>query len=505
MRAPLRSWNDEQGAVLVLALFMVLVMSTLGVSLSFVSQTETWSSQNYKMMSQARYAAEAGVHAAANHLMFTYVPPGTNPADSLANYTTTTTPVQHVGNGNAVVLATEQADSNYPVSGVQTAFANALAAATVNGMTTDNGVANFSVKAKLLNSQVITNWYTSTPVTLQTWELTGIGKIPGARVGETEVTAILERPKQPVYGYAAFATHDGCAALNIAGGFTTDSYDSQDPLVGGVPVTAPHSGAVGTNGNLTGVGDPTQVNGSLSTPRSGVGACTANNITAQTLTGNASVEEGLIELAQPIEYPTPDLPNPMPPSSGSLTFNGGSPCGTIVGCTEVAGEAWLDPSVTGGTMLLSNISMNGGTRIHMKPGNYHINSLQQNGGAEIVIEPGPAGYAPVIINLAGVGSTNPLKLNGNGVTDPSYDPMILQFVYAGSDHIILNGGAQAAGLLYAPNASSEFAGGYDWYGAVVTKYVTGMGGATIHYDRRLMNDAFVAGNFVMSAFTWKKS
>ena len=57
--------SNENGIAMILAMFMVLIMSTLGVSLMFTSQTETWSSQNYKMMSQARYAAESGVQAAA--------------------------------------------------------------------------------------------------------------------------------------------------------------------------------------------------------------------------------------------------------------------------------------------------------------------------------------------------------------------------------------------------------------------------------------------------------
>src|SRR5215471_14871126 len=79
--------SKENGIAMVLAMFMVLVISTLGVSLMFTSQTETWSSQNYKMMSQARYAAESGIQSAANYLMFSYTPPvigGVN--DPLAAY-----------------------------------------------------------------------------------------------------------------------------------------------------------------------------------------------------------------------------------------------------------------------------------------------------------------------------------------------------------------------------------------------------------------------------------
>ena len=69
-----RGRDGEQGIALVLALFMVLVMSVLGSSLVFVSQTETLSSHNYRLMSQARYGAESGLHKAANYLLSSAFP-----------------------------------------------------------------------------------------------------------------------------------------------------------------------------------------------------------------------------------------------------------------------------------------------------------------------------------------------------------------------------------------------------------------------------------------------
>ena len=44
-------------------------LSVLAASLMFLSQTETYASMNYRMMSQARYAGEAGVQKAANFLL----------------------------------------------------------------------------------------------------------------------------------------------------------------------------------------------------------------------------------------------------------------------------------------------------------------------------------------------------------------------------------------------------------------------------------------------------
>ena len=61
--------RDERGIAIILALFMMLAMSVLGTSLMFVSKTETLSSHNYRLMSEARYGAESGVHVASNYLM----------------------------------------------------------------------------------------------------------------------------------------------------------------------------------------------------------------------------------------------------------------------------------------------------------------------------------------------------------------------------------------------------------------------------------------------------
>ena len=60
---------DEHGVALIMVLIMMGILSVLGASLVLVSQTETWSSQNYRLMTEARYGAESGVHKAANYLM----------------------------------------------------------------------------------------------------------------------------------------------------------------------------------------------------------------------------------------------------------------------------------------------------------------------------------------------------------------------------------------------------------------------------------------------------
>jgi hypothetical protein len=156
--------------------------------------------------------------------------------------------------------------------------------------------------------------------------------VAGAGASLVEVSSMIERQAVPVFSYAAFATHHGCNALSFAGGATTQSYDSGLPLVGGSPAVSNTDGNVGTNGNLAGVGDPTTIYGTLSTPRAGVGDCTSSNVTAATISGWGTVEEGLITLPQPITLPTPPPLSPPP----SMTNYGGTGNVKVTGGTDTA-------------------------------------------------------------------------------------------------------------------------------------------------------------------------
>ena len=93
----------------------------------FLSQTETYSSMNYRLMSQARYGAESGIQKAANHLLYTYVAPATAGADPIANYNFNVSPVRCTNGcpsiGQPVVLSANAAmPSNYPNAAVSSGF-----------------------------------------------------------------------------------------------------------------------------------------------------------------------------------------------------------------------------------------------------------------------------------------------------------------------------------------------------------------------------------------------
>ena len=489
--------NSEQGMAIILALFMMLAMTVLGTSLMFVSKTETLSSHNYRLMSQARYGAESGIHTAANYLLsgaYSAAAPGMAASgDPMANYVTTVSPVTY--NGAPVVLSWDATASNYPITAVKTAFA----AAAQGTLDVKDAPVTYKARATLKSMRQISDAFTGSLITLQTWDVTAEGSITGARNATVEVSSLIERQTTPVYAYAAFATDNGCAALSFAGGATTNSYDSQAALSSGLPVVGNYGGNVGSNGNLTEVGNTTVVQGSLSTPRQGVGACTANNVTAQTTSGGATVSGGLNQLSQNVTYPTPPAPNPLPPTTATdFKKTTGCPSGYGSVCANSTNGATITPASASSIVTMGNVAVNAGAVLQLNAGIYVMNSLTMNGNSTIKINSGP-----VVIKVAGVGQSTPITITGQGLVNSTFRPSDLQFIYGGTGEVKLAGGDTTAGLFYAPNATANITGGADLYGAIVVKQLTEAGGAAIHYDRRLQNDALTAGNYMLSAFTWK--
>src|SRR5262245_17617130 len=333
--------SSEQGIALVMALLMVLAVSVLTSSLVMVARSEAMSSVSYTSMSQVRYGAESGIHAAANHLMFGYVAPtAASATDPLANFDMTASPVRY--NGRPVVLSSNpDFASNYPVQAVIGAFVqNSVGNLNVSSAGTMN--VGYNARATLMSMTIVTDYFTKQPITLQKWQIIGAGRMAGSGASLVEVEASIERQPVPVFAYAAFATWNGCSALNFSGGATTHSYDSA-ALVGGAAVLSNSGGNVGTNGNLDGNGGTTDINGTLSTPRGGVGNCTANNVTASTIQGWGTVSDGLITLPQPINLPTPP---PITPPTTAVNFNsGGCPAAGVSYCAASAGGSTITPTV----------------------------------------------------------------------------------------------------------------------------------------------------------------
>jgi hypothetical protein len=495
------SGSNERGFAIVLAMFMTLLVSAIAASMTFVARTEVESTFSYTTMAQTRYAAESGVAAAADYLLsatYAGVAPGTA-TDALANYTITGSPVIRAGGGGAVVLSTVADQSNYPAADVVTAFGNRASGTLDVG----GGTVTYGARARLLAMRQLTDSITGAPVVLQSWEITGVGRRgEGVSSAEVEVTAVIERHGVPVYRYAAFAADSGCSALRFAGGAVTGSFNSATATAGTAPTVANDSGHVGTNGNLNIEGNPTIINGTLSTPRSGFGPCSGGNVTAGVLRAEDQVTGGLVQLPQIVEYPTPPPPSPMPPTTTiSLSGNNTCPAGMSDGgaCVADGSSVTLTPSGSA-PYVLPNVALSGHTKLVLNSGTYVVNSLIAS-GANVRLQVAPG--ADVIIHVAGEGQTQPISLQGNTISNPSYRPEALQFIYGGTGEVLLSGNSEAAALVYAPLAYVEITGGGTWYGAVVGGTVNVSGGGQIYFDTNLSKTAQTSSNPVMSAFTWR--
>jgi Tfp pilus assembly protein PilX len=525
--------NNERGVALILALFLTAALSVLAGSLMFLSQSETYASMNYRMMSQARYAAEAGVQKAGSFIFdqTQYQKPGTVPGDPLSNYNYTSSPVTLNSNNQPVVLSTTAGASNYPVNAVIASF-QAAAQGTLNaGGTT----VSYSTTARLLSMQTFDAYGgtpSGSPGVVQIWEITSLGTLSGSRSATVQVVALAEQPVWPANSYGAFATANTCGALNFGGTTDVNSYDSTGMTGTASPTISNTGGNVGTNGNLT-IGGSVDVYGNLYTPRTGVAACTAGSVTALTETGNANVGGSTIPLPGNIAYPTPQLPSPLPGTSTiSITqSNVASACtllGFATGCTITS--SWnggnqmstISISAGGAPISLPNISLSSHVTLEFAANAapaqaVNMNSLDLTGGGTIAVMASASNQA-VIVNLVGKNAdgtnmSTVLDFGGNSGGSFSnnstctgcsqFDASMLQFVYGGSGALNMRGNSGAAATFYAPNAAITMSGTADLYGSMLGNTVNNTGNASIHYDRRLSHDYYVEGAQSLGTFTWR--
>jgi hypothetical protein len=475
--------RKARGSALIFALILISVVSVMGASMMFLSQSETWSSMNYRTMSQTRYGAESGLSVAADFIVNNYVAPSATGADKLANYDMSVSPV--TSNGQPVVLSSIRNQANYPIGGVEDAFLQAIT--NPGQVTAGNVPVNYQVTATLLSMGTVKSY--GNLITVQMWQLVANGSMRGVRNSREQVTAIMERQVTPATVYAAFATSDGCGALTFSGGGVTNSYDSSLLAVNGAGVATPpatyntYGGNVGANGNLAENGASTTIFGTFSSPDTGVGNCSGGNVTAWTDNGNATVTGGLVKLPQIVVFPTPVIP---PPGAGTLSVNN---------------PQTLAPGDYG------DITLNGKGALTLTPGVYNVNSISESGAnTSITIGPDPVTnlYGPVVINVTGNNNSTPVDLSGNGVQNPSLNPSDLQINYAGSGTIKVEGNNQSAMVIYAPNANITLTGGSDFFGAAVGATVKNAGGTAIHYDLNLSKDTYIVSNYMLDAFSWTK-
>ena len=461
----------EGGVALIIAMLLILVLTVLAASIIFVTQSQIWTSINYRLTTQCRYAAEAGVQNTMNWIYYTYTPPSP-PSGSFitSTYPVTCTAAPCTG-GSATLSAVAAPAANYPDATQQTNFNTTLSNIAIQGLANTT----YSTYATLLAMNWPVSWLA---VPVQTWKVTSFGNITGVRNAQVQVTAVYQRTTAPIFANALYGTSAACAgaapSVSVSSGTVT--------------------GNIGTNGNLT-VGATATVTGSLNVPSTD--AC------APTLTGPAAnVVGGITPLTPGPTYPNPIAPSPLP---GTSTMTSGvgdcGPPATVIPAAECsvalpAGHIALIPG------QYDNLTISAGTTADLVAGTYNINSLVIQG--TLLVKTGP-----VIINLAG-GGTPPIVFDMTGGTLTTGSPAVLpsinlQIIYLGGSQINLTGGPGAAGVVYAPNAPIVFKGvGTQWNGAVIGSTVNDVIGVSIAYDAALQNFPLQPVQYRPISMSWSK-
>jgi hypothetical protein len=242
----------------------------------------------------------------------------------------------------------------------------------------------------------------------------------------------------PLFGNGLFAKY----SADLRGGGITDSYDSS---LGTYSSQTPGPlGNVSSNGNITNNGTPTTINGS--------------EYAGGTIDPGQATIAGVSYQGQPlVAFPpvNPPCNSPSPTSAGVTPANDYNPSsGTLRG--------------------------NSFDNIVLAPGTYCFSSVTLNGNSTLTVNAGT-----VNIYLLGSGDSN---FTGGGIINATAVPANLR-IYAtpAVSSLTVNGGAQAAMVIYAPETNLTFDGGGSIYGSAVAGTIVLTGGTNFHYDTQSAN------------------
>lgn len=549
--------KKERGVALIITLIVLLVLSVLIAALIFVTNTEVWASANYKLLTQARYTAEAGAQATENWLIYTYPAPAT-----FAAFNTTTNPVQVLATGQPVVLsAVPGVNSNYPDPAVVAAYTAAMANQVLPGVPN----ASFSTYATLISMSpgASVSWLGGAGGgVMQTWQITSQGSIGGVRNAKVQVVQTIQRGGSPIFNYGLEATGTGCGTMIFDKNDNTDSYNSALGVYGGA--NTGNQGNVATNGNVT-LAKGSNINGTIAAQNTTVGACATSGLTDAGAGNYLSLSAVNPKLNPPLPWGCTMQPCYPPGTLVTTAQNVSTGCASIPGCTSsglgVDGTAPPVSSVSiqdgGGTKTANdftlapgsygNITIDAADVVHVSAGTYNINSINFAQNGQFVVDSGPvvfnivgncasgcptegggkgggggnglpasystteviygAGYAGFNGCSGGV-TANPNVYGSTtcGSAKSAYSgiPNNLQVVYGGTDTIRL-GGMPNALVLYAPNAGYYTPGApVGLYGSAIVKFFDDESGSWFHYDTQLTGAITQVGPYHMVGYSWSK-
>jgi Tfp pilus assembly protein PilX len=529
------SRHSEAGVALIMALICVLVISMLAAGVVFSTQTELWTTANYRQVTQARYVAEAGAQQAANWIIQNWTPP--------ANFTDTTQfnlsvfPALYVGGStpSKIVLASTTmgaiTDTYGNITGGSTLdnnFKTALHAISTP-FTAVPGGASFDVAVQLLSATqdlAAGQWVTK-------WKIISQGTVTGFRNAKVQVVEVIADVPQtttssqtvPNFNYAVLATGTGCGVVSMSGGQYTNAYNSTASGNPGNanPTLLGTGGSVASFGNIS-VTNGAYINGNVYSPYYNAGAANTYGISCQpwsnapdchnanginngtacsspstmwsvnednsnsavgcTNSSTASCSQQTANLPPSLPNPS-SVPNATMPNVASNTAacsgfnglcNGGSGGGS--GCAIT-----IPPNPSGNYGVTNFGSC---ARITLQAGIYNFDTLYISNGAQVIL---PAN-ASVVINIFNASNAaTPLNVDGGTVANNGGDPNNLTFVYDGTKTINLAAGANMFATVYAPNAPVTVSGNAGLYGAIVGKTFSFSGSGHVIYDTHLASEA----------------
>jgi hypothetical protein len=267
-----------------------------------------------------------------------------------------------------------------------------------------------------------------------------------------QVVKSIEAYLRPVYIYPFSYGAYGRDSVNFAGNAMMDSYDSDD----GTYASQVHGNHAGENG--------------------AVGSEGTINLEGQVdIYGDAGTTEG-----------------------GDIVYGGGA---TVHGDTSTASlppefppipqeeidYAEANNNAPGGLVLDGNANYNNGTHdldvaaggsVTFTSGIYYLSDVSVTGHGSIIIEPG----ADVIIYVVGNWDSS-----GGTIINSNHTPLSFQ-LYSVGDSLLVAGGSEFYGAIYAPESKVVVAGGSHFYGSIVGATFDNGGGTDCHYDEAMGRD-----------------
>ena len=509
----------ERGIALFFAVFTLLLLIAITVSLIFMSNTETVVNANYREEQVAYFAAKAGIEEARARMMASDPSPITLPLTAPTTAGGIVYLVNNAGVANAVqpwlatnaYADTELCHDGYGLAGLSVVAPDVRCASEPTSTTyyttvasdlpfsgTSNALAYKWVRiaAKLngtvegpgttaTNTTYNVNTGVGTATTLVCWDgvaehvltvancnamsnanatymtnvytLTSLAVSPAGarRMVQAEVAL---NPTTP-FPDGLYATSTACPALTFSGNNpSTNSYTTAGGGTYATTVSAT-GGDVGSNGGVS-VGNG-NIGGIVSVlpPPPGIGTCaTPVSVGSNgSMVGTTACPTGNAASC----YSTQAVTFPTPPAPNPPTPN-----------TAYSGSMSIVPGTYG------NISITGNKTLTLTPGTYNINSISMAGNGSIVVSPSGA----VVINIGGVGGGTVLAIGGNGITDNTI-PNDFVINYGGSGAVSIAGNGNVTAMLDAPNAPVTQVGNGNWYGSMLASTMSITGNGFFHFDR----------------------